>query len=122
MDDMKHQIIAFLEQMCNDFRLSPMSDKELAERFNLFNYTKRFEREGNGYSNRNFTCPINRLPWNIYETTKLFNFIQSRTRGTPFHVRLEDLMKTFKEKEARRRTVEQLVAKATRDFQHRRHH
>ncbi|CAL2043773.1 unnamed protein product [Caenorhabditis brenneri] len=188
MDDMKHQIIAFLEQTCNDFRLSPMSDLELAERFNLFNHTRYdvdllaaqfqntrklilknqstsiffkigllfvsqevvstafeqslslqnictykldterklisfypkrstsgrgFEREGNGYSHRNFTCPINRLPWNIYETTKLFNFIQSRARGTPFHVKLEDLMKTFKEKEASRRTVEQLVAKAT---------
>ncbi|EGT45162.1 hypothetical protein CAEBREN_00880 [Caenorhabditis brenneri] len=59
---------------------------------------------------RNFTCPINRLPWNIYETTKLFNFIQSRTRGTPFLERLENLMKTFKDKKASRRTVEQLVA------------
>lgn len=188
MDEMKHQIVAFLEQICNDFRLSPMSDKELAERFNLLNNTRYdvdllaaqfrstrililknpstsiffkigllfvsqevlstvfeqslslqniciykldmerklisfypkksasgrgFEREGSGYANRNFTCPINRLPWNIYETTKLFNFIQSRTRGTPFHVKLDDLMKTYKEKEASRRTVEQLVAKAT---------
>ncbi|EGT45163.1 hypothetical protein CAEBREN_18159 [Caenorhabditis brenneri] len=32
------------------------------------------------------SCPIKRLPWNIYETTKLFNFIQSRTRGTPLHI------------------------------------
>ncbi|EGT43456.1 hypothetical protein CAEBREN_16300 [Caenorhabditis brenneri] len=38
------------------------------------------------FEQRNFACPINRLPWNIYETTKLFSFIQSRTRGTLFHL------------------------------------
>lgn len=190
MNDMKHQIVAFLEQTCNDFRISPMSDIELAARFNFFNHTKYnvdllaeqfqttrqliiksdatsklfkigllfvsqepistvlennlgfinlgtykldmerklifflpkktvggkgFEREGLVNPNRNFTCPINRLPWNVFEITKLFNFITSRARG-PSHVKLEELMRTFKEKEFSRRTVEQLCAKVTQYF------